>query len=245
MTQEVDSVFTSWTNGNQVAFKADTNNFYIGGLPLSSLMGLGSETDPLFKRFKNSENNISVGSGTSASYSQGLAIGVPAIPNREENGMTILYSKDGTRSYWRNDYIGDVYADRESVAVGDSAYAGNPVSVAIGDQAIVGKLHTDSNQMFGVPFDRMEVTTTISGETTTVTTNVTKNAYTNYFDIAKYEKLPGPGDWKKVASGTPIVEGGTTNITDIYEQRISGALNDISYVTPEDWEMYNRIVSGG
>ena len=68
VTQEVDSVFTSWTNGNQVVFKADTNNFFIGGLPLSSLLGLGNETDPFFKGFKNSANSISIGSGTSASF---------------------------------------------------------------------------------------------------------------------------------------------------------------------------------
>ena len=41
------------------------------------------------------------------------------------------------------------------------------------------------------------------------------------------------------------MDGGTTNITDVYEQKESGTLQDISYVTPEDWEMYNRIISGG
>ncbi len=249
---ETDPKFNEWYGTNDLAFTNDTvrfnattNNFYIGGKSVAQLLKEKSESDPVFDGFKNSENRISVGSGTSASFYRALAIGVPAISNRGKNGVTLLYAQDGTRSYWRNDYIGDVYADRESVALGDSAFAGNPVSVAIGDQARVGNLHTDSDQMFGIAFDRMEVTTTISNGVTTVTTNTIFGAFTNYYDIAKYERLPSPGDWKKTVSGTPIVEGGTTNITDVYEQRESGTLNDISYVTPEDWDLYNRIIHGG
>ena len=51
VTQEVDSVFTSWTNGNSVAFKANTTNFWIGGYKLSDLLGVGQETDPMFNNF--------------------------------------------------------------------------------------------------------------------------------------------------------------------------------------------------
>ena len=79
VTQEVDGVFKAWTNGNQVAFKADTNNFYIGGKSVAQLLKEKSEADPVFDRFQNSANSISVGSGTSASYSKGVAIGVPAL----------------------------------------------------------------------------------------------------------------------------------------------------------------------
>ena len=203
------------------------------------------EVDKAFTDWLTSRSNLEIGGDTTSSRQKGIAIGIPAILNRGKNGITLLYAQDGTRSYWRNDYIGDVFADRESVALGDSAFAGNPVSVAIGDQAIVGNLHTDSDQIFGVPFDRMEVTTTISNDVTTVTTNIIRNAYTNYYELAKYERLPSPGAWKKTVSGTPIVEGGTTNTTDVYEQKESGTLYDISYVTPEDWSMYNRIISGG
>lgn len=203
------------------------------------------EVDAAFTEWLSGHNNIEIGGDTTSSRQKGVAIGIPAILNRGKDGVTPLFSSALVFSYWRNDYIGDVFADRESVALGDSAFAGNPVSVAIGDQARVGKLHTDSDKMFGVPFDRMEVTTTISNDVTTVTTNVIRKAYTNYYDIAKYERLPNGGDWKKTVSGTPRVEGGTTNITDVYEQKETGTLNDISYVTPEDWEMYNRIISGG
>lgn len=176
------------------------------------------EVDKAFTDWLTSRSNLEIGGDTTSSREKGVAIGIPAILNRGKDGVTPLFSSALVFSYWRNDYIGDVFADRESVALGDSAYAGNPVSVAIGDQARVGKLHTDSDQMFGVKFDRMEVTTTISNDVTTVTTNIIRNAYTNYYDIAKYERLPSAGDWKKTVSGTPTEEGGTTNITDIYEQ---------------------------
>ena len=78
VTQEVDSVFTSWTNGNQVAFKADTNNFYIGGLPLSSLLGLGNETDPRFNSWKTSSYSIGIGKNSNADRNC-VAIGVPLM----------------------------------------------------------------------------------------------------------------------------------------------------------------------
>lgn len=244
VTKEDDPSFNSWLGGSEIRIPVDTNNFYIGGIPFSNLMGLGNETDPVFTSFRNRDWSLYLGKNSVAGQ-KGIAIGFAGVSERSDVGFTYIYSGIDVPFWWRNDYLQDAYAARESVAIGDSAQARNPVSVAIGDQAIVGTLHTGSENMFGVPFDRMEVTTTISGETTTVTTNIIKNAYTNYYDVAKYERLPSPGDWKKTVSGTPIVEGGTTNITDIYEQKETGTLQDISYVTPEDWNMYNRIVSGG
>ena len=94
--------------------------------------------------------------------------------------------------------MGNVKAARESVAIGDSAQARHPVAVAIGDQAIVGKLHTDSSNYFPVVLNKMVV----SKNTTPYTTNTYVNAITNWYDSGQYERLPErDSGWTKIESG--------------------------------------------
>lgn len=136
--------------------------------------------------------------GNTYAGEKSVAIGIPWNTQYGDNDFYISRAGDGVKYYWRNDYIGPVYADRESVAIGDSARAGNPVSVAIGDQAIVGSLHPDDGRLYGLIFDRMELTTTYSRNGIIVTTNIITGAFTNYYEISRYERLPAAGDWKKV-----------------------------------------------
>jgi hypothetical protein len=191
------------------------------------------EVDAVFMDFLRSYNKIEWGYETTAAMSKGVAIGVPAITNAPENGFTYQLAGTGTNYYWRGDYIGNVKAARESVAIGDSAQARYPVAVAIGDQAIVGALHTDSSNYFPVVLNKMVV----AKDTTPYTTNTYVNAITNWYDSGQYERLPErDSGWTKIESGETV---------DVYEQKSSGALRDISYLTPEEYAYYNRGFSGG
>lgn len=241
VVQEVDPAFTSWTNGNQVAFKANTTNFYIGGKSLQDLFE--AEADPVFDVFKNSSDNISIGHKSSGSITNSVAIGMPAV--NAPSGYTYYPYSAGTgvTYFWRLDWLGPTYADRESVALGDAAQARFPVSVAIGDQAIVGAMHTDTEPQHPVMFDKREIITTISNETTTVTTNITHNFATNYYWGSRYERLPSP-EWRKLSTATNETSGVTT-ITEYWEEREAGGLYDISYLSSEEWDYYNRTVDGG
>ena len=49
VTQEVDPVFTEWTNGNKVVFNSDTNNFYVGGKSIAQLLREENRPDPVFE----------------------------------------------------------------------------------------------------------------------------------------------------------------------------------------------------
>ena len=244
VTKEDDPSFNSWLGGSEIRIPVDTNNFYIGGIPFSSLMGIENETDPKFNNWRQSSYNLYAGYNSWAGQ-KAVAIGIPWNIFNDDSDFYISTDGKGVQYYWRKDYMGPVYADRESVAIGDSAQARHPVSVAIGDQAYVGTLHTDYGRTFGLTFDRMEVTTTFSNNVFIVSTNIIEAAFTNWYDIGKYERLPAAGEWKKIVAGDPIADGGVTNTTDLYEQKEVSALPDQSYVTPEDWEMYNRIISGG
>ena len=208
VTSEDDPVFNSWTNGTKVSFTANTNNFYIGGKSMAELLEKSNEADPVFDRFKSSENSISVGSGTSASSAKGVAIGVPALNSYQPGDFTYATAGNGTNYYWRQDYMGTVFANRESVAIGDSAQARHPVSVAIGDQAIVGKLHTDSSNYYPVVLNMMVVTArtpVVENPVTTYTTNILYGAITNWYDAGQYERLPEPTTgWVKINNPNPI-----------------------------------------
>lgn len=111
------------------------------------------------------------------------------------------------------------------------------MAVAIGDQAIVGALHTDYSNYYPVVLKKMTVTKEVSGDTTTYTTNIYVNAITNWYDAGQYERLPeADTGWTKIESGDTV---------DVYEQKTSGALRDISYLTPDEWNYYNRGFYGG
>lgn len=220
--------------------------FWIGTNTLAELLQpkIEDEIDPDFNSFLDSSYNLKVGNDTYAGQ-KAVAIGIPWNTRSDESDFYVSIAGDGIAYYWRTDYMGAVQAERESVAIGDSAQARQPVSVAIGDQAIVGTLHTGDVRLQGLTFDRKLVTTTFSNDVTIVTTNTFKNAVTNYYEIGKYERLPAAGDWEKVSTGEPVVANGTTNITEIYEQKEVGGLYDISYVPPEEWDFYSRLIYGG
>lgn len=111
------------------------------------------------------------------------------------------------------------------------------MAVAIGDQAIVGALHTDYSNYYPVVLKKMTVTKEVSGDTTTYTTNIYANAITNWYDAGQYERLPeADTGWTRIESGETV---------DVYEQKTSGALRDISYLTPDEWNYYNRGFYGG
>lgn len=111
------------------------------------------------------------------------------------------------------------------------------MAVAIGDQAIVGALHTDYSNYYPVVLKKMTVTKEVSGDTTSYTTNIYVNAITNWYDAGQYERLPEvDAGWTKIESGETV---------DVYEQKTSGALRDISYLTPDEWNYYNRGFYGG
>ena len=246
VTSEDDPVFNSWTNGTSVSFTANTNNFFIGGKSVAQLLKEKSEADPVFDRFKSSENNISVGSGTSASSAKGVAIGIPALNSYQEGDFTYATSGTGTNYYWRQDYMGNVKAARESVAIGDSAQARHPVAVAIGDQAIVGSLHTDYPNDYGVIVDKMVVTKKVVGETTTFTTNIFENAITNWYNGGQYERLPErDSGWTQIGGPVTTEEVGSTNTVYTYQTKTSGSLRDISYLDSDEWAYYNRNIYGG
>jgi len=140
------------------------------------------EVDKAFTEWLSGHNNIEIGGDTTSSMQKGVAIGVPALNSYQDGDFTYSIAGNGTNYYWRQDYLGKVQAARESVAIGDSAQARHPVSVAIGDQAIVGALHTDYANDYGVVVDKMVVTKRVAGETTTFTTNIFKNAITNWYN---------------------------------------------------------------
>ena len=195
---------------------------------------------------KNSKSSISVGFGTTASTLNGIAIGIPALSSYQEGDFTYAMSGTGTNYYWRQDYLGNVRAARESVAIGDAAQARYPVAVAIGDQAIVGALHTDYEDDYGVVIDKMVVTKRVVGETTTFTTNIFENAITNWYNGGQYERLPErDSGWTQIGSPVTTTEDGSTNTVYTYQTKISGALRDISYLTPDEWDYYNRGIYGG
>ena len=107
VTQEVDSVFQSWTNNNTVAFKANTTNFWIGGTKLSDiLLGAGHETDPVFNTFKQNSMSISIGKNSEA-WNKGVAIGIPFYTG-SGNFLVDIEAGTGERYYWRSDYFGNV-----------------------------------------------------------------------------------------------------------------------------------------
>ena len=104
VTKEDDPSFNSWLGGSEIRIPVDTNNFYIGGLPLSSLMGLGKETDPTFTSFRNRDLSLYLGRN-SAAGPKGIAIGFAGISERSDVGFTFLYSSADIAAWWRNDYI--------------------------------------------------------------------------------------------------------------------------------------------
>ena len=164
----------------------------------------------------------------------------------QEGDFTYAASGTGTNYYWRQDYLGNVKAARESVAIGDAAQARYPVAVAIGDQAIVGALHTDYPNNYGVVVDKMVVTKRIAGETTTFTTNIFENAITNWYNGGQYERLPErDSGWTQIGSPVTTAEVGSTNTVYTYQTRTSGLLRDISYLDPDEWAYYNRNFYGG
>lgn len=120
------------------------------------------------------------------------------------------------------------------------------MAVAIGDQAIVGSLHTDYGRTFPVTLDKMEVLTIYSNGSVTATTNKYANAFTNFYDIGQYERMPYAvrGSWTRISSET-TQDGATTNVLEVYRQNEGGGLKDISYVPPEEWDFYNRLIYGG
>lgn len=120
------------------------------------------------------------------------------------------------------------------------------MSVAIGDQAIVGSLHTDYGRTFPVTLGKMEVLTSYSNGSVTVTTNKYANAFTNFYDIGQYERMPNAvrDSWTRISSET-TQDGATTNVLEVYRQSEGGGLRDISYITPEEWDFYNRLIYGG
>lgn len=166
------------------------------------------EVDKAFTDWLTSRSNLEIGGDTTSSLLKGVAIGVPALNSYQPGDFTYAASGTGTNYYWRQDYMGTVFANRESVAIGDSAQARYPVAVAIGDQAIVGKLHTDSSNYYPVVLNMMVVTArtpVVENPVTTYTTNILYGAITNWYDAGQYERLPEPTvGWVKINSPYPI-----------------------------------------
>ena len=166
------------------------------------------EVDSVVMDFWRSRDKIEWGYETTAALSRGVAIGVPALNSYQPGDFTYATAGNGTNYYWRQDYMGTVFANRESVAIGDSAQARYPVAVAIGDQAIVGKLHTDSSNYYPVVLNMMVVTArtpVVENPVTTYTTNILYGAITNWYDAGQYERLPEPTTgWVKINNPNPI-----------------------------------------
>lgn len=118
VTQEVDSVFQTWTNRNSVSFRANATNFWIGGNTLQEL--LDNNTDTTFIEFQNNSQNLNLGQNSEAG-SKSIALGMPATYWWQDGDFSYSLAGNGTNYYWRSDYLGPVKAARESVAVGDSA----------------------------------------------------------------------------------------------------------------------------
>lgn len=233
VTQEVDSVFKSWTNGASVAFTADTANFWIGGKTLKQMFD--SELDPVFNRFQTSNYSIFLGNSAHAG-NRGLAIGVPYEAN------------------WTYPFAGETRASDYSVALGDSAKALHIVSVAIGNQAVVGSLHTTTNGVQEYSLNLIDVTTTISNNVEKTSTNYYAGTVSYSADPQLYERFPRgdtetkfpyrPVIGQKVSGPTTNVNGSVTTITTRYEQKVY-SIKDPSFVEPEYWDMYDRWIYGG
>ena len=92
----------------------------------------------------------------------------------------------------------------------------------------------------------MEVLTSYSNGSVTVTTNKYANAFTNFYDIGQYERMPNAvrDSWTRISSET-TQDGATTNVLEVYRQSEGGGLRDISHITSEEWDFYNRLIYGG
>lgn len=109
VTQEVDSVFQTWTNSPSVNFKAEPSNFWIGDRTLLDLLQpkIEDEIDPEFDKVKHATVSIALG-GDTTSEGRGIAIGVPADTRYADNDL--ILSIDGRLNfyYWRSDYMANV-----------------------------------------------------------------------------------------------------------------------------------------
>ena len=226
-----------------LTFAGTDGKAQLGKIPAKAYV-VTNEVDSVFKSWKNATKNIELGKNASANITNAIAIGMAQRENPWGRKYDYFTAGTGLTYFWRLDWLGPTVAERESVAIGDSAQARFPVSVAIGDQAIAGALHTDDGEpQIPVMFDKREIVTTISGGNTTVTTNITHNFATNYYWGSRYERIPSP-NWTKLST-VSNEENNVTTITEYWEQRESGGLYDISYLSPEEWDYYNRTVDGG
>lgn len=183
-----------------------------------------NEVDPVFSKVLNSDDSISLGKNAK-STSASVAIGTPL----------------SAASTWNTNYVGHTEANDRSVAIGDAAKSLESVSVAIGNQANVHGLHSDSGISYTYKVPTFTVTTTKDSSGNVVNVETGQTTYVSFtVDTGKYERLPSfNGNYKSIGSST---EGNVTTTT--YEGQMT-QLYDISYIDENENEIYDRIIQSG
>lgn len=210
------------------------------------------EVDRAFGTWQNDRTRIPAGYGAYADY-KAVAIGNPMVITNRYRELSADYDGRGLPlldEYWWLDskgkwplggwnpnFLGPTESLDRSVAVGNSAKALEQVSVAIGNQAIVGRLHKAQNIPHVYTNRVMEVTTKDGN----VTTNYDVPGIVHEVDLSRFERLAqDAGNWRWIRTET--LEPGVTKAT--YE-RNTYSLKDISCLDDWEFDMYNHIVQSG
>lgn len=194
------------------------------------------EVDRAFGTWQNDPIRIPAGYGAYADY-KAVAIGNPMVITNRYQEITPDFTKEWPLGGWNPNFLGPTESLDRSVAVGNSAKALEQVSVAIGNQAIVGRLHKAQNILHVYTNRTMEVTSRDGN----VTTNYDVPGIVYQVDMSRLERLAqDAGSWRLIRTETP--EPGVTKTT--YE-RNTYSLKDISCLDDWEYDMYNQIVQSG
>lgn len=215
-----------------MAYSQEDGKALLGTLNSKKHYVVTNEVDPVFSKFIGSDSEISIGKDASAKgdgrfddASISVAIGSPL------NAI----------SSWNTNFTKNTEAMYRSVAIGTAAKAKQRVSVAIGNQALIGEVHHNTGETWTYELKTKVVTNTLNsaGKVDNATTNsLSKEIFT--VDRGRYERMPVPSStkWEIVKSSTFEQDGVKYRVEKIRQQ--TDQIEDISWVDEDEYNMYNR-----